>query len=167
MIKINANKIPINSLDEKRSKIFYILFKPDILPLVLCAREEFPVLFANIMLGYHFSKSKFQRDRERDAYTAKREDLWSRKLATTDFSTVPSLHKHARARIVALLPLCSLVSSRDSQPTPFSRKNQQRRKHKGKKDIEKVKLTGALTRISLAPARLVKRGNLSFDKLIS
>lgn len=76
----------------------------------------------------------------------KREDLWSRKLATTDFSTVPSLHKHGQEspRFSLFVPSLSPSLVADT----LLGENQQRRKHKGKKDIEKVKLTER----SLTPA---------------
>ncbi|KAL0107985.1 hypothetical protein PUN28_014921 [Cardiocondyla obscurior] len=83
------------------------------------------------------------------------------------FSTMPSLRKHRQE------------SSRPaSPPFPFLRvvmrlltllgENQQRRhgrKEKKKKDIEKVKLDEHARILLLS--HLVKRGNLSFDKLIS
>lgn len=62
-----------------------------------------------------------------------------------------SLHKHG-ARIAALFPLCPSFFLAQLAANTLLGENQQRRKHKEKKDIEKVKLTALARSHSLAPA---------------
>lgn len=124
------------ALDEKRSRTYSVL-KPDI-SSAPCVLVELPSLFANIMLGYHFSKTKFQRDCERRLHRE------ARRFMIAQISHNRLFHggfpSQTQAGIVALLPLCFSFSLRDSQPTPFSGKISKRESTK-KKDIEKVKLT--------------------------